>query len=75
MVTKKSIIPIEENLYDLSIHDKKQPSEKKEESHVYFGKNKTYFLKQVTATRKGKLTFTVVKTEGKQVSKPRKMFV
>jgi len=39
MIVKKSIVPIEENLYDLSIHGSKDKVIK-EESHVYFGKNK-----------------------------------
>lgn len=72
-MNKKSITLIEKNLYDLSIHDDNKQS-KLDFTHVYFGKNKIYFLKQESSTKKGNIKFSIVRTEGKKVSRPRKNF-
>lgn len=66
---KKTINLIEENVYDLSIHDSPKTYNF---THVYFGKNKVYFLKLDSSTKKGNLKFTIVSTKGKESSRPRK---
>lgn len=69
---KKSVTLSEENPYELSILEREK--KKYEETHVYFGKNKTYFLKETSRTKKGSITFSVVRMEGKTSARPRKKF-